>query len=109
MMSWLQTGNARDLTQSKKLRPCPAELKPVPAKSLFRVFAKLSESASSASSPVSTQPSSPSYRTGQVPVDVRYWGARFPKGVGRKSQMSLTPLAYRAITEVGVASYSIGM
>src|SRR5215470_8386721 len=109
MMSWLHTGRARDLMQSKKFRPCPAALSPVPEKNFLRIFSRLSERAISPLSPVSTHPSSPSYRTGQVPVEVRYWGARFPKAVGRKSQIIFTPFAYRAITEVGVASYSIGI
>src|SRR5581483_3700671 len=109
MMSWLHTGKARDLTQSKKFRPWPAELSPVPEKGLLRDLTRLSESTSLASSPVSTQPSSPSYRIGQVPVKVWYCGSRFPKAVGRKSQISFTPLAYRATIEVGVASYSIGI
>src|ERR1043166_979680 len=40
MMSWLQTGLDRDLTRSKKFRPCPAELRPVPANSRRSVFAR---------------------------------------------------------------------
>ena len=43
-------------------------------------------------SPVSTQPSSPTKRTGQVPSDWTQPG-RWPKGVCRKSSTSFTPLA----------------
>ena len=43
-------------------------------------------------SPVSTQPSSPTNRTGQVPSDWTQPG-RWPKGVSRQSSTSFTPLA----------------
>ncbi len=43
-------------------------------------------------SPVSTQPSSPTNRTGQVPSDWIHPG-RWPKGVSRQSSTSFTPLA----------------
>src|SRR4051812_27987635 len=102
----------RDLMQSKKLRAWAETSSPTV---VFSVPCCLSSDRSAAEetsisplSPTSTQPSSPTNRTGQVPRWLIQPG-RSPKGVLRKSSTSFTPLAYRAVMLVGPGSYSIGM
>ncbi len=95
-MTWeLAAGFARDLTQSKKFRAW-AETSSPPSRLAITSFNSALSDAGCTSmpplSPVSTQPPSPTNRTGQVPSDWIHPG-RWPKGVSRQSITSFTPLA----------------
>ena len=115
MCEWRMTpelafGSPPDLMQSKKFRTFwAAESPPARGVAINSPRSDAGETSIPPASPVSTQPSSPSKRTGQVPRLVRYWGARSPKGVGQEVHHQPDAVGIAGREARGDGSYSTGM